>query len=124
MTVKTMTGAQIYALLEQQFDNPSAGLDKMLQVSSGFTYSYDRTQASGSRVVAGSVKIDGVSVDPGSSYRVAMNNFLATGGDGFIVFNQGTDQLGGEVDIDALVNYFLKNSPVSPGPQDRITRTD
>jgi 5'-nucleotidase len=124
MTVKTMTGAQIYALLEQQFDNPSAGTDKILQVSNGFTYSYDRTQAAGSRVVAGSVEINGVPVDPGSSYRVAMNNFLATGGDGFSVFNQGTDQLGGEVDIDALVNYFLKNSPLAPGPQDRITRTD
>ena len=56
------------------------------------------------------------------TYRVAMNNFLATGGDGFTVFNEGTDQLGGEVDIDAAVNYFLKNSPVAPGPRDRVTR--
>jgi 5'-nucleotidase len=51
-----------------------------------------------------------------------MNNFLASGGDGFSVFNEGTDQLGGEIDIDAAVNYFLLNSPVSPGPQNRITR--
>ena len=36
-----------------------------------------------------------------ASYRVAMNNFLADGGDGFSVFNQGTDQLGGEIDLDA-----------------------
>jgi 2',3'-cyclic-nucleotide 2'-phosphodiesterase (5'-nucleotidase family) len=39
-------------------------------------------------------------------YRVAMNNFLASGGDGFSVFNEGTDQVGGEIDINALVAYF------------------
>jgi 5'-nucleotidase len=49
-----------------------------------------------------------------------MNSFLATGGDGFSVFNLGTDQLGGEVDVDAFEAYLKANSPVSPGPQDRI----
>ena len=44
------------------------------------------------------------------------------GGDGFTVFNEGTNQLGGEIDIDAAVNYFLKNSPIAPGPRDRVTR--
>ena len=40
-----------------------------------------------------------------------MNNFLAFGGDGFTVFNEGTDALGGEVDIDALVDYFEAAEP-------------
>ncbi len=35
-----------------------------------------------------------------------MNNFLATGGDGFTVFNEGTNSLGGAQDIDALIAYF------------------
>ena len=51
-----------------------------------------------------------------------MNSFLADGGDGFTVFREGTDQLGGEIDIDALVSFFMTSSPVAPGPQDRITR--
>jgi 5'-nucleotidase len=68
------------------------------------------------------MKIDGVPVDKTASYRVAMNNFLAGGGDGFTVFNEGTSPLGGEIDLDALVNYFMHNSPVAPGPQNRITR--
>ena len=59
--------------------------------------------------------IDGVPVDKAATYRVAMNNFLASGGDGFTVFNEGTDPLGGEIDLDALVNYFMHNSPVGPG---------
>ena len=52
-----------------------------------------------------------------------MNSFLAFGGDNFTVFYEGTNQLGGEVDVDALVAYFGANSPISPGPQNRITRT-
>ena len=122
MNVKTMTGDSIYRLLEQQFDNPGVGQIRLLQVSKGFSYSYDFTRPAGSRVTAGSVAINGVPITPTGTYRVAMNNFLATGGDGFTVFNEGTDQLGGEVDIDAAVNYFLKNSPVAPGPRDRVTR--
>jgi 5'-nucleotidase len=116
MTVKTLTGQQIYRLLGQQFDNPSAGQTRILQVSNGFRYS--RTNTS---VVAGSIEINGRPVDPLAPYRVAMNSFLATGGDRFTVFAEGTNQLGGEIDIDAFVNYFLARSPVAPGPRDRIT---
>jgi 5'-nucleotidase len=123
LVVKTLTGAQIKALLEQQFDNPAAGAIRTLQVSRGFTYSFDATRAAGDRVDASSIKINGTPVDPAQGYRVTMNSFLATGGDGFTVFNQGTEQLGGAVDIDALQAYFEANSPVAPGPQDRITRT-
>ena len=116
MTVKTMTGDMIYRLLEQQF----TGANGILQVSNGFEYSWSPTATP--HVVPDSVKIDGVLVDKTATYRVAMNNFLASGGDGFTVFNEGTDPLGGEIDLDALVNYFLHNSPVGPGPQNRITR--
>jgi 5'-nucleotidase len=116
MTVKTMTGDMIYRLLEQQF----TGANGILQVSNGFEYSWSPTATP--HVVPDSVKIGGVPVDKNASYRVAMNNFLASGGDGFSVFNEGTDPLGGEIDLDALVNYFMHNSPVGPGPQNRITR--
>jgi 5'-nucleotidase len=122
MTVKTMTGDMLYRLLEQQFDNPSAGALRFLQVSNGFNYTWDSTKPHGQHIVPNSMTINGAQVDPAASYRVAMNNFLATGGDGFSVFNEGSDPLGGEIDIDALVNYFLTHSPVAPGPQNRITR--
>jgi 5'-nucleotidase len=119
MTVLTCTGDQIDALLEQQF---RAGGNTVLQVSEGFAYTWDSAAALGSRVDIGSITIDGVPIDAGTSYRVAMNNFLATGGDGFSVFTQCTDPLGGEIDLDVLVTYFGVNSPVAPGAQDRITR--
>jgi 5'-nucleotidase len=122
LTVKTCTGAQIQTLLEQQFDNPAAGQVRILTVSHGFNYSYDRTRPAGDRVLNATVKLNGAPIVDGQSYRVEMNSFLATGGDGFSVFNQCTNQLGGEVDLDALVRYFQNHSPISPPAEDRIVR--
>ncbi|MBA2720159.1 MAG: bifunctional metallophosphatase/5'-nucleotidase [Chloroflexi bacterium] len=119
MTVLTCTGTQIDSLLEQQFR--TAG-NQILQVSDGFTYTWDSAAAIGSRVDIASIRIDGVAISAGASYRVATNNFLATGGDAFSVFPQCTDPLGGEIDLDVLVAYFEAHSPVAPGPQNRITR--
>lgn len=123
MYVETMTGDQIKRLLEQQFDNPSTGQDRILQVSNGFTYSYDRTKPAGQRVDVTSIKIGGTAVVAGTQYRVAMNNFLQGGGDNFTVFKEGTNLLGGDIDLDAFVAYLTAKAPVAPGPRDRITRT-
>jgi 5'-nucleotidase len=71
-----------------------------------------------------SIKIDGRVLAPQDKFRVAMSSYLSTGGDGFTVFMQGTDQLGGDIDVDALVDYFRAHSPVRPGPQNRILRID
>jgi 5'-nucleotidase len=123
LVTMTLTGAQIDELLEQQFDNPSAGNNRILQVSDGFTYTWDSTAATGSKVDPTTIMIGGVVVDPAADYRVTVNSFLADGGDNFSVLVDGTDRLGGEIDLDALVTYFGANSPVPPGPQDRITVT-
>ncbi|HSC93142.1 MAG TPA: bifunctional metallophosphatase/5'-nucleotidase [Gaiellaceae bacterium] len=124
LVVKTCTGQQLYDVLEQQFENPAAGQQRVMAVS-GLTYSYTRVVPAGQRrVTDGSLKIGGVVVDKAASYRVAMNNFIADGGDGFSVFTTCTNPLGGEVDIDAFARYLGAHSPVSPPPLDRITRLD
>jgi 5'-nucleotidase len=117
----TLTGAQIDTLLEQQFDNPTVGTNRILQVSDGLTYTWTASAPTGSKVDIASIMINGVPIDPAASYRVTVNSFLADGGDNFTVLVQGTDRLGGAVDTDALEAYFAANSPVAPGPQDRIT---
>lgn len=122
LTVKTCTGAQIHALLERQFDNPSAGQRRILQVSAGFSYSWNGTRPAGDRVLDATVMLNGSPLVLTQSYRVEMNSFLADGGDGFSVFRQCTDQLGGEVDTDAVVRYFMAHSPVAPPADDRITK--
>jgi 5'-nucleotidase len=130
LVVKTCTGGQIQALLEQQFDNPSAGQRRILATSNGFRYTWDNTGPAGNRVIDSTVTLNGSPLLAAQPYRVEMNSFLADGGDGFSVFRQCTNQLGGEVDLDALARYFMVHtppscsacSPLAPPPDDRITR--
>ena len=117
LTVKTCTGAQIQALLEQQVF-PS----RILTVSRGFNYTWDMARPAGDKVINSTVTLNGNPLVDTQSYRMQMNSFLASGGDGFSVFNQCTNQLGGEVDLDALVRYFQAHSPISPPAENRITR--
>jgi len=124
LTVKTCTGATIQKLLEQQFDNPAAGQNRILQIGHTLRYSWAQTRPAGDRVVDSSVLIQGEPVVATRTYRVQMNSFLADGGDGFAAFRECTDQLGGEVDLDALARSFMPHSPISPPPLNRITRLD
>ncbi len=116
-----LTGSQIDTLLEQQFDNPSAGQNRILQVSNGFTYTWSQSAPTGNKVDIASIQINGAAIDPNATYRITVNSFLADGGDNFSVLKQGTNRLGGAVDTDALEAYFKAFSPVAPGPQNRIT---
>ncbi len=120
LVTMSLTGEQIEMLLEQQFNNPSAGANRILQPSTGFTYEWSASGLAGDKVDPLTIMINGVVVDPTSSYRVTVNSFLADGGDNFGVLVGGTNRLGGDLDLDALSSYFTDNSPVAPGPQDRI----
>ncbi|MGB8981824.1 MAG: bifunctional metallophosphatase/5'-nucleotidase [Anaerolineales bacterium] len=123
LVTMTLTGAQIDTLLEQQFEDCSqTRRDRILQVSAGFTYSWSLSAPPCDKVDPATIMINGVQVDPAASYRVTVNSFLAKGGDRFTVFLEGTDRRGGDVDVDALEKYIAANSPVPPGPQDRITQ--
>jgi 5'-nucleotidase len=124
MVTMTLTGAQIETLLEQQFTGcvPGTTANRILQVSDGFTYSWSLSGTPCNKVDPNSIMLNGSIIDPAASYRVTVNSFLADGGDSFPILVQGTDRLGGAVDTDAFEAYFAANSPVSPGPQDRIIR--
>jgi 5'-nucleotidase len=95
----TLTGAQIDALLEQQFQLASP---RVLSVS-GLTYTWSASAPAGNRV--SNVVVNGVPLDPAASYSATANSFIAAGGDGFTIFNDGTDRVGGPIDLDALVEY-------------------
>jgi 5'-nucleotidase len=117
----TLTGAQLKAVLEQQF--PAAG-DKILQVS-GIRETYDHSRAEGDRITSLTLA-DGTAVDPATSYTVAVNSFLATGGDGFTVLKAGTAVTSFGTDVDALEHYVegLAQPFAVPDPatDPRITR--
>ncbi|MBI5103447.1 MAG: 5'-nucleotidase C-terminal domain-containing protein, partial [Solirubrobacterales bacterium] len=121
LTTLTLTGAQIEQVLEQQWGGSQPAEGRILQVSKGFTYTWDASKAPGDRIDPASIKLDGTTVDPGASYRVTVNNFLADGGDNFTALKAGTDRQGGQVDVDAFEAYIKAHSPISPPPLDRIT---
>jgi 5'-nucleotidase len=116
----TLTGLQIKNVLEQQWSDPK--LPRVLQVSKGFSYAWDGTRASGDRILADRMVLNGQPIDPAADYRVTVNNYLSVGGDGFTVLKQGAAPLTGVYDIDALYGYFRANSPIGPAASDRIRR--
>ena len=122
LVVKTCTGQQIYDVLNQQFNNPSAGSSRIMLPSGNVHYQW--TTADGPHVVDGSVSFDGgtTPIDKTSSYRVVVNNFMADGGDGYMVFTSCTEPLGGEVDLDAFARYLGAHSPLTPPTPNRIEK--
>ncbi|MET0904668.1 MAG: bifunctional metallophosphatase/5'-nucleotidase [Tardiphaga sp.] len=118
----TLTGAQIKAVLEQQWRDPNR--PRILQVSKGFSYTWDNAGTDGQRVIADSMKIGTTTIDPIAAYRVTINNFLAVGGDGFTVLKDGRDPVIGVYDVDALSSFLRDNSPVAPATLNRIARVN
>ncbi|MFD8736776.1 bifunctional metallophosphatase/5'-nucleotidase [Streptomyces sp. NPDC059618] len=120
-----LTGAQVITALQQQVSGANEASPKILQISKGLTYTLDLTKSGAARVVAGSVKLNGTAVDPAATYRVAMNSFLAGGGDGFAELGKGANVRVGEDDLAALGAYLTANSSAAtpyPVPAaDRIT---
>lgn len=117
----TLTGAQLKGILEQQYRVSASGAASTLSlcVSEGFTYTWDAAAPQGSKVVAGSMMLNGVPIDLNASYRVGTLSFLAQGGDGFSGFGQGTDLTGGPEDLANLVAFFRAN-PGLEAPESRI----
>ncbi len=116
----TLSGKQIKDMLEQQWLDPKR--PRILQVSRGFAYAWDNAKGNGERVIPERMSLNGQPIDPAATYRVTVNNFLSTGGDGFTVLRDGTALQTGVFDSDALLTYFRANSPMSPTAAERIVR--
>ena len=134
VTTKTMTGAQIKIVLEQQFSlnslaNPSAvgttprtvANRVILQVSKGFTYTWSESAPLGSKV--SNMMLGTTPIDPAGTYRVTMNNFIGAGGDDLPAFTLGTNEITGADDLVALEAYLAlpANNPYVPDLAPRIT---
>jgi 5'-nucleotidase len=122
LVTMTLSGAQLKQALEQQWAGPT--FPRILQVSRDFGFTFDPTRPAGDRVPLETIMFRGAPIDPKASYRVTVNDFLASGGDGFATFTEGTDRRTGVYDVDALDAYFKANSPISPHEPERIKRVN
>ncbi|MCX5235379.1 bifunctional metallophosphatase/5'-nucleotidase [Streptomyces prunicolor] len=124
VNLQDFTGAQVIQALKEQVSGTNTAAPKVLQVSSGLTYTLDLTKTGADRVVTDSIKLNGSAIDPAATYRVATNSFLAGGGDGFTTLGQGTGDLVGTDDLTALADYLTANSsattPITPPAANRI----
>jgi 5'-nucleotidase len=128
----TLTAQDIKDVLEQQFAGCRGQLPTATRImipSAGFKYRWDGAKACDQRVHSVSltrdgrtetlVDADGKVLDPQREYRVTVNSFLASAGDGFSTFLGGKAPLGGALDIDALVDYMARfkapKPPYTPG---------
>ncbi|MFF8674706.1 bifunctional metallophosphatase/5'-nucleotidase [Streptomyces sp. NPDC015242] len=125
VNLQDFTGTQLVQALKEQVSGANAAAPKILQVSSGLTYTLDLTKSGADRVVTDSIRLNGAAIDPAATYRVATNSFLAGGGDGFPTLGQGTNDVVGADDLTALEQYLTANSsaanPIAPPKADRIT---
>nr|MBA2412967.1 5'-nucleotidase C-terminal domain-containing protein [Burkholderiaceae bacterium] len=131
LVTMTLTAQDLKNVLEQQFAGcrgQSATATRIMIPSPGFKYTWDGSKICDARVsnvtlTAGAttetiVDVAGTVLMPTKTYRVTVNNFMATGGDGYTTFLNGTNLLGGAQDIDALVAYMTlfkaPNKPYAP----------
>ena len=84
----------------------------------GMVVSFDPELEPGARLVQ--VLVGGEPIDPDAKYKLATNDFLASGGDNYsslaefpVLFNMGAMD-------EVIVDYLLKNSPVAPELEGRI----
>ena len=120
LVVLSLTGAQLKAVLEQQYAvplQPKKTLPAALAPSAGFTYAVDLKRSESDRV--SDMRLDGKSIDPAGRYRVVVNNYMASGGDGLSGFTADPNPTDtGIIDIDALVAWIAKGQ--TPPTPDRI----
>ena len=119
----TLTGAQIKTMLEEQFKGcalggpqgaePPSG-DRMLEVSEGFSYAWNRGGAACEKVDAGSIRIGGAAVSASAKYSLTVNNLLADGGEQIYVLKQGVDRRVGLTDVEVMKAYLAKHASVEP----------
>lgn len=119
-----LTGAQLKAVLEEQWQQNSAGemaTRPYLQLgfSSNVTYTYTGATNAEGYATRGSnilnVYVNGKKVEDTDTFTVAIPSFLLGGGDNFGTFTQGTNPKDTAlVDSDAFVNYFKSAGTVNP----------
>jgi 5'-nucleotidase/UDP-sugar diphosphatase len=81
-----LTGAQIKEALENGVSKIEEGAGRFPQVS-GLSFTVDKAKPAGERI--SELMVNGAPIDPAATYKVATNDFMARGGDGYTAFKAG-----------------------------------
>ena len=116
LVTMNLTGAQVEQVLEEGANSQYG----TVQVS-GLKWAYDADAPFGNRVTRVTLP-DGTPIDPNATYKIATNNFMASGGDQFTTLTQGQNTTDTQINlVDTVVRYLEVNSPVDPQVEGRLT---
>ncbi|MFD6860576.1 bifunctional metallophosphatase/5'-nucleotidase [Rhodococcus sp. NPDC060090] len=120
LQILELTGAQVTAVLEQQFQTDAAGAahERILAPSHNLHYTLDRLAPAGHRIR--DITLSGAPLDPETTYSVAVNDYLAGGSDGFTVFTEARSRVGAGEELAALTTFLSRPTPTRPPATDRI----
>lgn len=112
-----LKGSDMRAIFEH-----GAGLTNgILQVSKGIEIIYDESRPIGRRLVKCHIK--GVPLDDNKTYRVLTSNFLADGGDGFLVFKRNSSYKNTGVEmLQAMIKFLKQYETFTPKIEGRVRR--
>jgi 5'-nucleotidase/UDP-sugar diphosphatase len=120
-----LTGNQLTEALESGVSMAEQGEGRFPQVA-GIRFVWDSKLPAGKRVTKVEVKDASGKfqlLNPKDVYRVATNNFLASGGDGYRSFSEGENLLEtGYLLSDAIAEYITAKSPLQVKIENRIVR--
>jgi len=115
-----VTGADLKAALENGVSQLEQRAGRFPQVS-GLKFEVDPKAPVGSRV--SNIQANGEPVDPAKKYKVATNNFMLTGGDGYVPFTRGRVLIGvtdGKLMANEVMAYVRKKGTVDAKVEGRI----
>ncbi len=115
-----LKGSELLASLENSVSQIEQGAGRFAQVS-GMCYSFDKSKPSGQRIVK--TFVGNKPLDPNATYSIATNNFVAGGGDNYVLFrDKRTNYRDSQfVDADVVADYLRAKGTVSPRVEGRIT---
>jgi 2',3'-cyclic-nucleotide 2'-phosphodiesterase (5'-nucleotidase family) len=110
LVTMNLTGLQLKQLLNR----------RVLAVS-GVRVSWDTTRPRGSQLVVATLP-GGQSIQDTAQYSIAVNDFMAAGGDGLVELTQGTSTRDTGILLrDAIASYLRKHPVVSAATDGRVT---
>ena len=119
-----LTGERLRAALENGVSGIEHGAGRFPHVS-GMTFRFDASKPPGSRVDG--VTVGGEPLDPARTYRLATNDFLGRGGDGYDVFAGAPrliDSASGKLMATQVIEAIAAAGEIAPRVEGRIVRID
>jgi 2',3'-cyclic-nucleotide 2'-phosphodiesterase (5'-nucleotidase family) len=117
-----LKGADLRAALENGVSQVAEKAGRFPQVS-GLAFTYDAARPAGDRVVE--VEVGGQPLDDARTYKVATNDYMLSGGDGYASLKNGTvliDASGAKLMASQVMDYIAAKGEVAPAVEGRITR--